>query len=252
MTPQGSSKHTGGGTPDTRSRDPIPLRGGGLLWPQVRDDDILEWVARNGIVTLEQIARRHFPTPQGLSACTQRVRKLCSTIPPLLQRDLVYYRHPAIVRVTPAGARRADVGIAPAHIVPAEVPHALAIVDLAEALYADLLGENRDTVLVTERERRVERYRQKRAGTRKTTGRIPDVVFEVPAKGTKKARSIAVELDRTAKSRTDAEAVIRAYSAERYSEVWWYVRPRRVDAIRQLTKRMRVDDLIEVRAWDGA
>ena len=48
-----------------------------------------------------------------------------------------------------------------------------------------------------------------------------------------------------------AETVIRAYIAERYSAVWWYVRPNRADFIRQLTKRMKVDDFIEVRPWQG-
>lgn len=249
MATKPGTKRTGGGTV---RREIIPLRGGGTLWPQERDDEILKWVARHGIVTVDQMAAKFFATPQGRSACYQRVRKLCAAAPPLLQRDLAFYRHPAIIRVTPAGARRADVGIAPAHIVPAEIPHALAIVDLAESLLADLLKENKETVLVTERERRAERYREKRAGKRKSTGRIPDVVFELPATKTKKARNIAVELDRTVKSRMDAEAVVRAYIAERsYSEVWWYVRPRRVDPVRQLTKRMRVDDFIEVRPWTG-
>lgn len=167
--------------------------------------------------------------------------------PPYLQRDHVHYREPSVIRLTNQGARMADVGLNPATLVPSELHHALALVDLAE----ELAAENPKATMVTERERRAERYRQKRAGQRKTTGRIPDVVLVFPATGGKKERTIAVELDRTARSRMDAETVVKAYLAERYTEVWWYVRPNRVEPIRQICRRMKVDDFIEVRPWAG-
>jgi hypothetical protein len=50
----------------------------------------------------------------------------------------------------------------------------------------------------------------------------------------------------------DAESVVKAYLQERYTEVWWYVRPNRVAPIRQIVKRMKVDDFIEVRPWQGS
>ena len=49
----------------------------------------------------------------------------------------------------------------------------------------------------------------------------------------------------------DAETVVKAYLAERYDELWWYVRPSRVEVVRQITRRMKVDDFIEVRPWQG-
>lgn len=248
MEAKPEADRTGSGS---KRREFIPLKGGGVFWPQERDDELLRWIARHGIVTIEQATSKFFPSPQGRSACYQRVRKLCAAAPPLLQRDRPY-GHPFILRVTPAGARRADIGVGPAHIVPAEVAHALAIVDLAETLLAELLAEHPDTTLVTERERRGERYREKRAGQRRATGRIPDAVFLVPATAGKKARAIAVELDRTPKSRRDTEAVVKAYLAERYTEIWWYVRPHRVTPVRQIVKRMRSDDYIEVRPWTGS
>lgn len=216
-----------------------------------RDEEILTWVARHGYVTVDQIARKFFPTKQGTSAAYQRVRKLCDASPPLLKRERTHYREPSVLRVTTAGGRLADVGIQPARVIPAEVPHALAIVDLAEAL----LAEHPEATLLTERERRAERYREKRAGLRKATGRIPDAVLVFPPDAQRgergKERAVAVELDRSPRSRMDAEDVIKAYIAERYHAVWWYVRPNRVDLIRQLTKRMKVDDFIEVRPWQG-
>ena len=212
-----------------------------------RDRDILVWVARHGIVTVDQITAKFFPTPHGKSAAFQRVRKLCDANPALLKRDHTHYREPSVLRVTPQGARLADVGLAPARIVPAEVHHALAIVDLAEELLAGSPG----ATLLTERERRAQRYREKRAGQRKSTGRIPDAVLVFPATSSKKERTVAVELDRSPRSRMDAETVIKAYIAEKYDEVLWYVRPNRVDFIREIVRRMKTGDFIEVRPWQG-
>ena len=175
------------------------------------------------------------------------MRKLCDASPPLLKRDRTHFGEPSVLRVSPQGSRIADVGLAPARLVPSEIHHALGIVDLAE----ELRRKYPKATLLTERERRAERYREKRAGQRKTTGRIPDAVFIFPETGTKKERTVAIELDRTARSRMDAETVVKAYLSERYTEVWWYVRPNRVDIIRQITKRMKVDDFIEVRPWVG-
>ena len=242
------SKRTGDqtGAPGT-GVNRLPLRAHGHMQLTDRDVEILVWVARHGIVTVDQITVKFFPTPHGKSACFQRVRKLCDTSPPLLQRERTHYQEPSVLRVTTHGARIADVGLSPAHIVYAEVPHALSLVDLTEAI----LALHPDATLITERERRAERYRDKRKGLRKTTGRIPDAVFTLPAKGSRKEQTIAVELDRTARSKMDAEAVIRAYLSERYDHVWWYVRPSRVASLTEIVKRGRVADLFEVRPWQG-
>jgi DNA-binding CsgD family transcriptional regulator len=244
MVRAGSGKRTEAGTAGPR----LPLKAQGHMQLTDRDNDILRWVARHGIVTVDQIARCFFPTPQGKSAAFQRVRKLCNTSPPLLQRDRTHYQEPSVIRVTTHGARLADVGLGPARIVPAEVHHALAIVDLAE----DLLAANPKATLLTERERRAERFRAKAAKQTSATGRIPDAVLVFPPDARGKERTVAVELDRTARSEKDAAAVVTAYIGTRgYTDVWWYVRPPRVDAIRRLTRRMKVDDYIEVRPWTG-
>jgi hypothetical protein len=78
-------------------------------------------------------------------------------------------------------------------------------------------------------ERRTERYREKRAGTRKTTGRIPDAVLVLPSRNGTKERTISIELDRSPRNCMDAETVIKAYIAEKYDQVLWYVRPNRVE-----------------------
>lgn len=249
MSQQRSSQRTG--QEGTRSGfDPKrrALRAAGHMQLTARDYEILTWVARHGIVTVDQIARRFFPTPQGKSACFQRVRKLCDASPPLLQRTATHYREPSVLRITTAGVNLTEVNVKPAVLVPAEVPHSLAIVDLAEAL----LVEHPTAVLITERERRGDLYRQKREGLRKATGRIPDAVLVFPPDSRGREKTVAVELDRSPRTRIDAENVIKAYIADRsYTDVWWYVRPNRVAAITQLTKKMKVDDIIEVRPWQG-
>jgi hypothetical protein len=255
MTAPGTPKRTGalerkdagGGRSLPNGNGRMPLRAAGHIQLTERDCDIIIWVARHGIVTVDQIAAKFFPTPHGKSAAFQRVRKLCDAHPPLLQRTRTHYREPSVLRVTTYGSRLADIGLAPARIVPAEVHHALAIVDLAE----ELLASHPGATLLTERERRAQRYREKRSGQRKTTGRIPDAVLVLPSKNGTKERTIAVELDRSPRSRMDAETVIKAYIAEKYDQVLWYVRPNRVDVIRQLVRRMKTEDFIEVRPWQG-
>ena len=215
-----------------------------------RDIEILAWVTRHGVVTVEQIARRFFPTSSGLSAALQRVRKLCVSNPPLLRRDRTHYQEPSVIRVTTHGARLANVGpptLGPARLILAEVHHSLGIVDLAE----ELLAANPGSVLTTERERRAERHTEKRAGTRKGTGRIPDAVLTLPPTPDTPEKSVAVELDRSPRTKRDIEAIVRAYNAERYSDVWWYVRPKRVDHVRAHVVTLRASDFIEVRPWQG-
>jgi len=246
MSEQTGSKRTG--EIPKGSRLPLarhPIRATGHVQLTNRDIEILTWVTRHGMVSLAQIARKFFPTPQGLSAATQRVRKLRTMTPPLMLSDVTYYKDPTVLRVTIHGARIADVGISPARFVPNEARHALNIVDLTE----ELLAKNPESTLVTERERRADRYRDKRAGKRKTTGRIPDAVFIFPETDSMKERTVAVELDRSPRNRMDIESVIQAYLSERYTEVWWYVRPTRVEIVRQITRRMKVADLFEVRPW---
>src|ERR1019366_1619531 len=112
----------------------LPLRALGHMQLTDRDEEILIWVARHGFVTVDQSATKFFPPPHGKSACFQRVRKLCDASPPLLQRQRTHYQEPSVLRVTTHGARIADVGLSPAHLVFAEVPHALSLVDLTEAI----------------------------------------------------------------------------------------------------------------------
>jgi len=204
---------------------------------------MLVWITRHGMVTMEQITRKFFPGSSGFSAAQRRIRKLGQVHPPVIRRDRTFWRYPTVIRATASGANLAGVDLRPARLVLAEVMHSLGIVDLTEQLLLDHPG----ATLITERERRAERYRDKRAGGRKATGRIPDGVIVLKASAPKE---IAVELDLSPRREKTVEAIVRAYQAERYGGVWWYVRPDRVGRIAEIVKRCRADSFIEVRPWE--
>ncbi|MHB1786226.1 MAG: hypothetical protein ACYCS7_08755 [Acidimicrobiales bacterium] len=215
-----------------------------------RDREILAWITRHGIVSILHIANRFFLSDSGdvsYEAARRRIYKLRNAQPSLVQLDKTFWNEPTAVRVTRHGALLADVDLAPANLIPAEFHHSLAVVDLIEVL----LAGNPAAVLITERELRTERMREKRARTRTATGRIPDAAFRIPAKGKKRERMVAMEQDRSPRRQRDVEAIIREYNAESYTSVVWYVRPARVEKMQAIMVASRVDDFIEVRPWQG-
>jgi hypothetical protein len=242
MTGPEKSKRTGGTTRGAGSRVVLPVGTTRRIELTDRDLDILTWVTRHGVVTIEQITRKFFPGSAGFSAAQRRIRKLGEVHPPVIRRDRTFWRYPTVVRVTASGANLAGINLRPARLVLAEIKHSLGIVDLTERL----LDEHPGATLVTERERRAERYRSKFDGTRKATGRIPDGVLIL--KGSQ-GKEVAIELDLSHRREKTVEAIIKAYNAERYDAVWWYVLPGREERITEIVRRKKVADFIEVRTW---
>ena len=209
-----------------------------------RDIDMLRWVGRHGVVSPDQVARKYFSRDGngtvGKGAAYRRLRKLREL--GLLRSDHTFYLETSVLRLTRSGASLADADVGPARLVLAEVHHSLAVVDLTE----QLLSANKSATLTTERELRVARRREMAANTRPIgRGRLPDAVL---VKGGKK---IAVELDLTTKRANDIERILRRYLQERYDEVWWYVRPKSVQRLRDIVRRNRADDMVTVRSWEG-
>ena len=204
-----------------------------------RDLDMLTWLARHGIVTPDQLARRFFARDDGSvgsGAAYRRLRKLREL--GLLRSDHTFYQEPSVLRVTPRGAHLADAGVGPARLVLAEVRHALALVDLTEGL----LAKHKGSTVTTERELRVERRNALARGERRPlTGRLPDGVLTLGRK------RIALELDLTSKRSNDLESILTAYQFERYDAVWWYVRARVVPRLAGIVERRQADDLVVVR-----
>jgi hypothetical protein len=215
-----------------------------------RDEEILRWITRHGVVTAELVARRFFWRPErkthGQWAAYRRLAALDTR--KLLIRDKPFASKPEVIRVTREGARVADVGLRPARLVLSELDHSIAVVFLAERL----LAEHGGSELTTERELRAQRYRERLAGDRRATvGRTPDALLRLPGKTKRtKALTVAVELDLTRKDRRALERIIDQYDEEPdVDAIWWYVPDVRVQRIKDLVAQQRAQRRIDVRPW---
>jgi hypothetical protein len=207
-----------------------------------RDVEILRWIGRHGIVTVDQVSARFFGRDDGTVgtwAAYRRLRKIEEL--QLLRRDPTFWHWPTVLRVTTAGARAADLDLSPAHLVLAEVRHSVGLVDLTE----QLVVENPGSTLVTEREFRAQRFRELAEGKRRPgRGRIPDGILHLAG-----GRTVAIELDLTSKRQRDIERIIGGYKQERYDTVWWFIRETLAIRLRTIVAANRSDDFVEVRVW---
>ncbi len=208
-----------------------------------RDIQLVQWIGRHGVVTPQQVADRFFAREAGAPGQRAAYRRIAALADlGLLRRDWIVFNAPQVIRLTRPGSQLADVGLEPANLVIAEVPHAIRVVTLTERV----LAEHPDWQLVTERELRADRYRKRRAGI-VASGRIPDGLFNTPS-----GRRIALEVDETSKRSRDVESIIDdyRYGDEQYDRILWYAPAGRVAArIRQITQDTQAVDLIEVHEW---
>ncbi len=205
--------------------------------------EILAWIGRHGVVTPVQVGRHFFGRDDGsvgMWAAYRRLRKLEEI--GVVRQDRTFWRESNVLRLTGAGSRLADIDVGPARLVLAEIRHTLAVVDLTEELLAK---SPKGTTLITERELRIDRRRNLHDGTRKVgRGRVPDAVLVEPPE-----TMVAIELDITPKRSRDLEMILVAYLQERYKRIIWYVMPRQVERLKEIVRKQRADDFIEVRAW---
>lgn len=215
-----------------------------------RDIAILEWIARHGVVNAELVGRQFFwradrqewarRATYNRLAALERMR--------LIKRTRSYGYPTPVLSVTRAGAAEAGVDVAAAPIVHRELRHTLALVRLTQ----HLATENAGSQLDTERELRVQRYRERNDGTREPGhGRIADALLHIQRfrDGEPYIETVAVELDLSRKDRREIERVIRAYDEENVHRIWWYVTPGRVERMQQVVRDMRAENRIEVRRW---
>lgn len=221
----------------------LPARRGPQLTD--RDVEILTWIGRHGVVTPVQVARHFFTRDDGSVgqwAAYRRLRKL--ELLGLIREDRTFWREPNVLRLTGAGARLTDIEVGPARLVLAELRHSLGLVDLIDWL---LQHSPKGTEVRTEREMRAERRRELTRGTRKIgRGRVPDAVF------IHRGKTVAIELDITPKRARDLENILRAYIQERHDRIIWYVLPRQQDKLKDIVRKEKADDVVEVRAWHGS
>lgn len=239
-------------TKDGAGRISIRPRGGRAHGYQLTDRDIqiLRWIARHGVVTTELVGRRFFWRPErntyGKWAAYNRLTAL--TDMRLIIRTKSYGYPLPVLRVTREGARIADAGVRPAPLVNSELHHSIALVWLTEYL----LRENAGSQLVTERELRAQRYRERRESDRpQEHGRAPDALLLLPSGQGRdiQGETIAIELDLSRKDRREMEHVIHQYDHEHVDRIWWFVRPLRFDRTRAVVRELRAEDRIEVQQW---
>jgi hypothetical protein len=239
-----------------RARDPATRRTGRRARGAqltARDEEIIRWITRHGVVTSELIGRRFFWRADlkdyGRWATYRRVRALREL--GLILSDKPFADFPAALRVTREGARLADVGLRPAPLVLSELRHSIAVVALTEYLLAEHAGAE----LTTERELRAQRYRELRAGTREPEeGRAADALLRIQGDGSDAGltTTVALELDLSRKDRRAAERMIRQYDHEHdIDKIWWYVKRGRIDRTRSIVRDLSAEDRIEVRTWRG-
>lgn len=114
------------------------------------------------------------------------------------------------------------------------------------------MREHAGAQLVTERELRAQRYRERRDGDRELShGRAPDALLLLPSGQGRggEAETVAIELDLSRKDRREMENVIHQYDHEHVDRIWWFVRPIRVDRTRAVVRELRAEHRIEVQQW---
>lgn len=200
-----------------------------------RDEDLVRWVARHGLVSADQVGRRFFPS---MWAAWRRLRRLEAA--GLIRREPAFRDLPFVVRVTGAGARLAACDVLPARLDAGLLRHALAVVDLSEELLADAPGAE----WVTERELRRDRMRAARADPEERQRRTPDGVLVL-----RDGRHVAVELDLTPKRTRKLEQLADAYALDSGVDcVWWFLPSVAAAArMRELVAERGLEHLIELR-----
>jgi predicted transcriptional regulator len=207
-----------------------------------RDVDLIRWIGRHGVVSMEQVARRFWQKPEPSSPMRRRLAVLQEG--GLLERQRAGWQKPDVLVVTSLGLRLAGVPLRPTDLVVWRLRHSLALVDLSEQLLAELPGSS----WLTERELRVGGWRASMK-----LCRLPDGLL-VQADG----RRFAVELEASRKEAERIRAIATEYMSglrgpNALSGVIWYARPELGAAVEHLQRA--VADLglswaFDVRRWE--
>ena len=202
-----------------------------------RDRNLLAYAVCHGMVSVEQVAARFFASTRAAQA---RLRTLERA--ELITVDRVLVGGPTIVRATARGTRLSGCDLPPASLELGRIRHALALVELSE----ELLAAHPASTWVSERELRRDRMRAARSrGRWERQLRVPDGLLRLPD-----GRTIAIELDLTAKRSARLDLLAGAYAVDPEIDiVWWYLPSRRAaERMRALVMERGLDHLVEPRA----
>lgn len=205
-----------------------------------RDDAMLDWINRHGVVTVDLVADRFFRHDDGTPAkwaAYKRVQKLREL--GLLATTPVRLDLPHAVTVTRRGAQMGENGLEPGPKRPPDFEHAISVIRLLN----ELEREHPEAKLITERQWRQRLRKEIKERKRDADmGRIPDAVLEFPD-----GKQIAIERDRAPRRTRQYEPIVRAYFHERFYRVWWFVANQSIaQRLEEVVIGMRADDWIEV------
>lgn len=239
-----------------------------------RDLEILVFLTRHGAAVAEQVRREFFGASP--KAAYRRLKALEER--GVVSGERIFYRMPAVYRVTEAGSRLADVDLPPPKNDLSRMHHTLELVELSWAIrhgqilpdgsHPDVgklgtrdgdtgeqtgepwLGESVDE-WVTERELRrdklVER-REKETGkmlTKGKMGRIPDGLMILES-----GEEVAVELELSPKRAANYHRIFSDYEQEidsgEYDKVYFYFSSKKaMKRVEELSHRHDLEDCLE-------
>jgi hypothetical protein len=183
--------------------------------PQSRDQELVGFVGRHGVVTIG-----HVMAALGLGRATAYRRAAACIEARLLERLELLHFEPSLLRATRAGLRYAGLGLPTAVVSPASVDHRLRCASTAQLLAAEF---GAGTVL-TERELVAAERAEGRpvASARLSARRLhrPDLAV------LSGARTVAVEVELNPKGPRRLGPIVRAWQqADWVSEVRYYCAP---------------------------
>jgi len=182
---------------------------------QSRDQELVGFVGRHGVVTIE-----HVMSALGLGRATAYRRAAGCIEARLLERFELLYFEPSLLRATRAGLRYAGLGLPTAVVSPASVDHRLRCASTAQLLASEFRG----ATILTERELLAAERAEGRpvASARLTARRLhrPDLAV------LSGDRTVAVEVELSPKGPRRLGPIIRAWQrADWVSEVRYYCAP---------------------------
>lgn len=213
-----------------------------------RDLEILEFLTRYGAAVAEQVRREFFG--DSIKAAYRRLRALEER--GVVSGERIFYRMPAVYRVTEPGARLAEVDLPPPKNDLSRLSHTLELVELSHA------ERSRDGVSdwLTEREIRRDKLierREKESGRMKPggkMGRTPDALMILES-----GEEVAVELELTPKRAASYRRILSDYEqqigAEELDSVRWYFSSRKaMDRVREISARHDLDGRLDFEVYE--
>lgn len=233
------------GSPEQLTVDADPRALAGAMSP-ARDWEIVRWVGRLGAVTLDQLRLRF---TLGRTVAYRRVAACVEG--ELLERVVLLRGQPALIRATRRGLRLTGLPLGVAQAPPELVGHWIACGWVALSLELEFGAQ----ALLSEREiRRAERWEGRAIASAKLGENpdgsdrlhLPDLAVAVAQ------RTLAVEVELTAKAPKRMETIVKAWRRARWVDgVRYYVPPgatRR--GVERAVERMSATERVEVRALE--